>query len=947
MLINSHGRRIVLAMVMVIALIVSTAAAPPLQLTSLDYGDLPDASPGTSSGNYETLNANSGPSHIIIPNLQIGSTVDPDIDGQQSTNANGDDIDTEGDDEDGVTIFPTLFAGQNTTIPVDVTNNTGSIATLYGYIDWNNDGDLDGIGESFTVTVPDGTNGSVSLNVTVPIGAAIGTNLGARFRLSTNNSLTSTGAATDGEVEDYFIRVRPQPATLTITKEATPENGDNFDFTINLGLPFINEIHYANVGSDSGEEFVEIAGPAGFDLTGWQLAFYNGSNGNRYGSILNLSGTIDDEGNGTGALAFPQDPIQNGAPDGIALIDDNGNVIQFLSYEGSFTANNSLAAGLISTDIGVFEPDSTPTDESLQLTGTGTQGSDFSWNSPAPDSPGSLNAGQTYALISFQLDDITPNTDDGINQSITFNNVFPGAYVIAETVPGGWSLTSASCTGGADSGILTGDTLSVALVSGENVTCTFNNNASTGKLTIVKDADPADGTQFAFEARQNGNLLGSFDLVNGQSFATTLNAGVYDITEVLPAGWALTGVTCIPSTHTTAIADGVQVDLHGDDDITCTFENDLDPSSIGGTIFEDTDGSGTQNGIEPGIEHVTVQLIDKGPDSILGTADDTIVGTDTTDSNGNYLFDNLPAGNYAVIITDTADELDGRVQTADPDATLDDMSMITLAQGEDNLDQDFGYQPQAAVINLQKTVYQGHDSGANCEGLDLYIGNVGDLITYCFKITNTGSTHLNVPEVVDPDLGSPLTIPIPVVDQLMAPGGTVTVFYETTLTADLVNTASVTGNPVDSGGNDIPTLSDVTDDDPAEVRVGGSINIIKSATANPALNFSFTGNLGDFNLVDGQNNLASNLIAGTYRVTELRLASNPLWALISVSCVDSQTSAMFTLPITQTDTGWYVDISLVSGQSLTCTFINDEGTFDPDMGDVSTLELLFFPLTLR
>ena len=41
---------------------------------------------------------------------------------------------------------------------------------------------------------------------------------------------------------------------------------------------FINEIHYDNGGTDTGEA-IEIAGPAGTDLTGWSLVLYNGSNG--------------------------------------------------------------------------------------------------------------------------------------------------------------------------------------------------------------------------------------------------------------------------------------------------------------------------------------------------------------------------------------------------------------------------------------------------------------------------------------------------------------------------------------------------------------------------------------------------------------------------------------------------------------------------------------------
>jgi len=37
---------------------------------------------------------------------------------------------------------------------------------------------------------------------------------------------------------------------------------------------WINEFHYADSGADAGE-FVEIAGIAGTDLTGWTIVLYN------------------------------------------------------------------------------------------------------------------------------------------------------------------------------------------------------------------------------------------------------------------------------------------------------------------------------------------------------------------------------------------------------------------------------------------------------------------------------------------------------------------------------------------------------------------------------------------------------------------------------------------------------------------------------------------------
>ena len=51
---------------------------------------------------------------------------------------------------------------------------------------------------------------------------------------------------------------------------------------------------------------------------------------------------------------LPVNGIQNGAPDGVAL-SQNGTLVEFLSYEGSFAATNGSAAGTTSTDIGVAE----------------------------------------------------------------------------------------------------------------------------------------------------------------------------------------------------------------------------------------------------------------------------------------------------------------------------------------------------------------------------------------------------------------------------------------------------------------------------------------------------------------------------------------------------------------------------------------------------------------
>ena len=160
---------------------------------------------------------------------------------------------------------------------------------------------------------------------------------------------------------------------------------------------FINEIHYDNASTDTGEA-IEVAGPAGTDLTGWELVLYNGNDNAEY-NTTGLSGTIPDDGGGFGTVVqtYASNGIQNGSPDGMALVNA-GVVVQFLSYEGSFTASGGPADGMTSTDIGVSEPGNTPVGQSLQLAGSGSMYEDFSWQAPSASTFNAFNTGQTFGV---------------------------------------------------------------------------------------------------------------------------------------------------------------------------------------------------------------------------------------------------------------------------------------------------------------------------------------------------------------------------------------------------------------------------------------------------------------------------------------------------------------------------------------------------------------------
>ncbi|MEE8170864.1 MAG: endonuclease [Phycisphaerae bacterium] len=157
---------------------------------------------------------------------------------------------------------------------------------------------------------------------------------------------------------------------------------------------WINEIHYDNAGNDTGE-FVEIAGPAGLNLNNWALVGYNGTGGRSYRTVP-LFGTIQVQQNGLGVLAFDFGGLQNGEADGVALVDNGGNLIQLISYEGHVTADDGAADGAVSTVIGVEETGATPVGHSLQLTGTGRRASDFQWIGPFAATRGQVNTGQEF-----------------------------------------------------------------------------------------------------------------------------------------------------------------------------------------------------------------------------------------------------------------------------------------------------------------------------------------------------------------------------------------------------------------------------------------------------------------------------------------------------------------------------------------------------------------------
>lgn len=184
-----------------------------------DYGDLPDAGIGTSGiTNYETLDANNGPSHRIIEGLQLGLLNDADADGVSSLTAEGDDNLDGIDDEDGLTILSslTLIPGGTIRIPFSAINTTGDTAYVRAWIDWNGDGELI---DELVIDYQDNEDGifPAFLEINIPENSTLNQHLGFRIRLSNTTNMTPYGQLNAGEVEDYIVNLNcPESICLPI-----------------------------------------------------------------------------------------------------------------------------------------------------------------------------------------------------------------------------------------------------------------------------------------------------------------------------------------------------------------------------------------------------------------------------------------------------------------------------------------------------------------------------------------------------------------------------------------------------------------------------------------------------------------------------------------------------------------------------------------------------------
>lgn len=295
-----------------------------------------------------------------------------------------------------------------------------------------------------------------------------------------------------------------------------------------------SEIHYDNVGTDAAET-IEIEGPVGTSLAGYSIQLYNGSPTSTT-TALKVYATLPVTGalaapitcgaRGVISIVAPSNPgIQNGGtggtePDGFALVDNNGQLVEFLSYEGSFVAADGAAVGVRSTDIGVMEDSPVPeVGLSLHRSDDGR-----SWTGPSASDMGYVNhcgapppASVTFSGRSATADPPLPVGFEGqifateriggavVTTTFTWTSETPAVASIDEdgvlrALSGGTATFRATATDGATA------TFSLPMVAGTQSTAPYGGNTEFGDPVDETPADDFIIRRREYTSSWNGRL---------------------------------------------------------------------------------------------------------------------------------------------------------------------------------------------------------------------------------------------------------------------------------------------------------------------------------------------------------------------------------------------------------------------------------------------------------
>ncbi|MCP3937918.1 MAG: isopeptide-forming domain-containing fimbrial protein [Actinomycetia bacterium] len=327
------------------------------------------------------------------------------------------------------------------------------------------------------------------------------------------------------------------------------------------------------------------------------------------------------------------------------------------------------------------------------------------------------------------IDDVTLSDATALDGTYSFANLPHGDYTVTvddATLPGAMIQTYDS--DGTGTAHTSGVTLSGGSPSDADQDFGYRGTGSIGDTVFFDiDASEADGVPDAGDsgvpniavtvtwAGADGTPGNSDDFaaivttdVSGDYLVPSLPHGDYTIVvddTDLPAGLAT--ATYDSDGTGTAHTSGVTLSGGTPDDLTQDFSYTGEVAGlIGDRVWLDQDNDGVDDPGEVGISGVTVTLVWFGADGSSGGGDD-VTQTTTTVTDGGYVFDNLPEGNFTITVDDT-DLPAGLAPTVDADGTGTAHTSATVLDtgNPSSLDQDFGY---AGAGSLGDTVWYDID----------------------------------------------------------------------------------------------------------------------------------------------------------------------------------------------------------------------------------------------
>lgn len=269
-------------------------------------------------------------------------------------------------------------------------------------------------------------------------------------------------------------------------------------------------------------------------------------------------------------------------------------------------------------------------------------------------------------------------------------------YIVAATTPSGYAATTSTSLAYLDS--MSGDVI---------LTADFGFRALAGSFTIQDRVWLDTNSDGVFGAGENGIAGVTVTLLDAslQVIGTTTTAadGTFTFSGVAGGG----------ADYTVRISDttGVLLDYVGttsyaiarqraETNVTVNIDRRAAPSygfrptrSIGDTIFRDVNGNGVQDPGDGGFSGISVSLYRDTNGNGRIDGGEPLVGTVTTDANGQYLFAGLANGNYVVSVptSPAGYSFTGPGSDGDP-VTAGVQKAATIAGGNDVWTVDYGYQ---------------------------------------------------------------------------------------------------------------------------------------------------------------------------------------------------------------------------------------------------------------